>query len=220
MIDLYTASTPNGRKVSIALEELGLAYETHPLALRQQEQKQPWFLAISPNGRIPAIVDRAADDFAIFESGAILIYLAEQAGCLLPAAPKARSQTLQWLMWQMGGLGPMQGQANVFLRYFPETIPSVISRYQAETRRLYGVLDLQLGREAFVAGDYSIADIACYPWVAQHEWTEITLADYPNLERWFAELSARPAVQRGMLVPEPPRAAALVRATGRSIIVT
>ena len=154
MIDLYTAPTPNGYKVSILLEELGLPYAVHVLSLSEGEQKQPWFLEINPNGRIPAIVDRDAGSFPVFESGAILLYLAEQAGAgkLLPVDAKGRSRVIQWLMFQMGGVGPMQGQANVFFRYFPEKIPAAISRYQNETRRLYTVLDGQLAKHEYLAG--------------------------------------------------------------------
>jgi GST-like protein len=200
-IELYTATTPNGRKVSIALEELGLAYTVRPISLRKLEQKEPWFLAINPNGRIPAIVDRGAGDFPVFESGAILVYLAEKTGRLMPADPQGRSRVLQWLMFQMGGVGPMQGQANVFFRYFPDKLPVVIDRYQNETRRLYGVMDARLAQAEFLAGDYSIADIAVYPWVAQHEWSGVDLAPFPALFRWYATLGERPAVRRGMDVP-------------------
>jgi glutathione S-transferase len=201
MIDLYTATTPNGRKVSIALEEMGLPYHVHAIGLRRLEQKEPWFLAINPNGRIPAIVDRGEGDFAVFESGAILVYLAEKCGRLMPAERRARSRVMQWLMFQMGGVGPMQGQANVFHRYFPEKIPVVIERYQNETRRLYGVMDGRLAISEFLADDYSIADVAVYPWVAQHDWSGVDLEPFPNLARWFAQLGARPAVKRGMDVP-------------------
>ncbi|HQC81690.1 MAG TPA: glutathione S-transferase N-terminal domain-containing protein, partial [Accumulibacter sp.] len=160
MIDFYTAATPNGHKISIALEELALPYTVHPLNLSTGEQKQAGFLAINPNGRIPAIVDRAAGDFAVFESGAILLYLAEKTGRLLPADSKRRSQAVQWLMFQMGGIGPMMGQANVFLRYFPEKIQPAIDRYQGECRRLFRVLDGHLQQHDYLADDYSIADIA------------------------------------------------------------
>jgi glutathione S-transferase len=201
LIDLYTATTPNGRKVSIALEEMGLPYRVHSIGLRRLEQKEPWFLAINPNGRIPAIVDRGEGDFAVFESGAILVYLAEKCGRLMPAERRARSRVMQWLMFQMGGVGPMQGQANVFHRYFAEKIPVVIERYQNETRRLYGVMDGRLAQSEFLADEYSIADVAVYPWVAQHDWSGIDLASFPHLARWFAQLGARPAVRRGMDVP-------------------
>ena len=220
MIDLYTATTPNGRKVSIALEEMGLPYEAHGFNLRAMDQKKQEFLKINPNGRIPAIVDREARDFAVFESGAILIYLAEKTGKLLPTDVEGRSTVIQWLMWQMGGLGPMQGQANVFVRYWPEQIPSVISRYQNETRRLFGVMDTRLSREDWLAGAYSIADIACYPWVAQHDWSGISLEPYPNLARWFAKMGERPAVQKGMQVPAPPREATAVVETAQKLIMT
>jgi glutathione S-transferase len=203
MIDLYTWTTPNGRKVSIALEEMGLSYEVHPIDLKSGAQKQPAFLAINPNGRIPAIVDRDEGGFAVFESGAILIYLAEKSGKLLPQEKRARSIVLQWLMWQMGGLGPMHGQANVFVRYFPEKIPSVIARYQTETMRLLRVMDTRLADHEYLAGDYSIADIACWPWVMQHDWAGLDISDLPHLNRWLATIGQRPAVQRGAAVPVP-----------------
>jgi glutathione S-transferase len=203
MIDLYTWTTPNGRKVSIALEEMGLEYAVHPIALKTGAQRSPAFLAINPNGRIPAIVDRDEDDFAVFESGAILIYLAEKSGRFLPSETKARSVVLQWLMWQMGGLGPMHGQANVFNRYFPEKIPSVIKRYQDETRRLFSVMNTRLADHDYLAGDYSIADMACWPWVKQHDWAGVPIDDLPFLQRWFDAVGRRPAVQRGADVPAP-----------------
>ncbi len=201
MIDLYTWTTPNGRKVSIALEEMGLPYSVHPVPIRTGVQKEPPFLAINPNGRIPAIVDREADDFAVFESGAILIYLAEKSGLFMPSETKARSVVIQWLMWQMGGLGPMHGQANVFNRYFPEKIPSVIKRYQDETKRLFTVMNTRLADHAFLAGDYSIADMASWPWVMQHDWAGVPIDDLPHLQRWLAEIGERPAVKRGFDVP-------------------
>ena len=201
MIDLYTAATPNGHKVSIALEELGLPYSVHALSFDKKEQKAPAFLKINPNGRIPAIVDRDNDDFAVFESGAILIYLAELSGQLLPQDRKGRSRVLQWLMFQMGGIGPMQGQANVFFRYFPEKLQGAIDRYQHETRRLYEVLDTRLGEAEYLAGDYSIADIASFPWVRIHDWSGVSVEGLEHLQRWIAALEARPAVQRGLLVP-------------------
>ena len=201
MIDLYTAATPNGHKVSIALEELELAYEVHPLRFDQQEQKAPAYLKINPNGRIPAIVDRGNDDFAVFESGAILLYLAEKTGQLIPADAKCRSQVIQWLMFQMGGVGPMQGQANVFFRYYPEKLQGPIDRYQHETRRLYEVLNTRLGAVEYLAGDYSIADIATYPWVKIHDWAGVSVDGLEHLQRWMATVGGRPAVQRGLLVP-------------------
>ncbi|PQP03107.1 glutathione S-transferase [Pseudomonas frederiksbergensis] len=202
MIDLYTAATPNGHKVSIVLEELGLPYTVHALSFDKKEQKSKDFLKINPNGRIPAIVDRANGDFAVFESGAILIYLAEMTGKLLPQDPKGRSVVLQWLMFQMGGIGPMQGQANVFFRYFPEKLQGAIDRYQHETRRLYEVLDTRLQAVEFLAGEYSIADIATFPWVRGHDWSGVSVDGLPALQRWMAAMEARPAVQRGLLVPE------------------
>jgi GST-like protein len=201
MIDLHTAATPNGHKVSIALEELGLPYTLHVLDLTKGEQKLPAFLAINPNGRIPAIVDRAADDFAVFESGACLIYLAEKTGQLMPTDMKGRSRVLQWLMFQMGGVGPMMGQANVFFRYFPEKIPAVIHRYQGETKRLFRVLDGQLKDHEYLAGDYSIADIANWAWVRTHRWSGVEMDDLPHLKRWRDAIRARPAVQRGIEAP-------------------
>ena len=201
MIDLYTAATPNGHKVSIALEELGLPYTLKVLDLSQGEQKTPAFLALNPNGRIPAIVDRDADDFAVFESGACLIYLAEKTGQLMPTDAKGRSRVMQWLMFQMGGIGPMMGQANVFYRYFPEKIQPVIDRYQGETRRLFAVLDGQLKDHEYLAGDYSIADIANWAWVRTHRWSGVELDGLPHLKRWRDQLRARPAVQRGIEQP-------------------
>jgi GST-like protein len=202
MIDLYSAATPNGHKVSIALEELGLPYHLIVLDLGLGEQKRPEFLAINPNGRIPALVDREADDFAVFESGACLMYLAEKTGQLMPHDAKGRSRVLQWLMFQMGGIGPMMGQANVFYRYFPEKIPSVIERYQGESKRLFRVLDGQLKQHEFLAGDYSIADIANWAWVRTHRWSGVDMDDLPHLRRWCDQLRARPAVQRG--IDKPP----------------
>ena len=201
VIDLYTAATPNGHKVSIALEELGLPYDMHVLDFDKKEQKAPAFLRINPNGRIPAIVDRDNDDFAVFESGAILLYLAEKTGKLFTADPKQRSIAIQWLMFQMGGVGPMQGQAHVFYRYFPEKLPSVISRYQNETRRLYEVLNTRLGEVEYLAGEYSIADIAHFPWVRAYAWAGVEVEDLSHLTRWLKSIEARPAVQRGILMP-------------------
>ena len=201
-ITLFSAATPNGHKVSIALEELGLPYHPRALDLGAREQKEPWFLAINPNGRIPAIIDHAADDFAVFESGAILVYLAEKAGRLMPSDSKGRSLVMQWLMFQVGGLGPMMGQANVFFRYLPEKIPLAIHRYQSETHRLFGVLDGQLAQHDYLAGDYSIADIANWTWVRTYRWSGVPLDDFPHLGRWLARIGERPAVQRGLLQPK------------------
>jgi glutathione S-transferase/GST-like protein len=209
MITLYTAATPNGHKVSIALEELGLPWTLQVLDLAQNEQKTPAFLAINPNGRIPAIVDHEADDFAVFESGACLIYLAEKTGRLMPADAKGRSRVLQWLMFQMGGIGPMMGQANVFFRYFPEKIPAVIDRYQGESKRLFRVLDGQLKDHEYLAGDYSIADIANWAWVRTHRWSGVDMDDLPHLRRWRDAIRARPAVQRG--IERPPSKVDLTR---------
>ena len=203
MIDLYTAATPNGWKASIALEEMGLPYAARPLKLSAREQKEEWFLKINPNGRIPAIVDRDEGDFAVFESGAILVYLAEKSGLFMPFDRKGRSLVLQWLMFQMGGVGPMMGQANVFFRYMPEKIPAAIERYQRETRRLFEVMERRLGEAAFLAGDYSIADIATWSWVHTHDWTGVGVDGLPNLQRWMDTIAARPAVIRGRNVPEP-----------------
>jgi GSH-dependent disulfide-bond oxidoreductase len=209
MISLYTAATPNGHKVSIALEELGLPYQLEVLDLASGAQKQPAFLAINPNGRIPAIVDHEADDFAVFESGACLIYLAEKTGQLMPADVKGRSLVMQWLMFQMGGIGPMMGQANVFFRYFPEKIPAVIDRYQGESKRLFRVLDERLKDHEFLAGDYSIADIANWAWVRTHRWSGVDIDDLPHLKRWRDTIRARPAVAKG--IEQPPSKIDLAR---------
>ena len=206
MIDLYTAGTPNGWKASIMLEEVGLPYEVKPIRLDREEQKQDWFLKINPNGRIPAIVDRDEGDFGVFESGAILIYLAEKTGRLLPSDPRGRSSVLQWLMFQMSGVGPMQGQANVFFRYAPEKIPFAIERYQSETRRLYEILDGTLTEREYLAGDYSIADIATWPWVRVHGWAGVETDGLPNLQRWLERVGERPAVASGWKIPRPPDA--------------
>ena len=202
MIDLYTAATPNGRKISIMLEEIGLAYTVHHIDLGAGQQKQPEFLAMNPNGRIPVIVDRDNDDFVVFESGAILMYLAEKTGQLLPQEEKARSRVIQWLMFQMGGLGPMMGQANVFFRYFPEKIPAVIHRYQHESLRLLTVLDTQLSGQDYLCDDYSIADIANWCWAVGHEWSGIDIAHLDHLRAWINRVAQRPAVARGRDIPK------------------
>jgi glutathione S-transferase/GST-like protein len=201
MIELYTAPTPNGWKASIALEELALPYVAHFINILEGEQKKPWFVAINPNGRIPAMIDRDAGNFAVFESGAILIYLAEKTGRLMPTDSKGRSLVLQWLMFQMGGVGPMMGQTNVFFRYFPEKIQPAIDRYQNETRRLFGVLNAHLEHHEYLAGDYSIADIANWSWVRTHKWSGVEVDDLPNLQRWLKQIAARPAAQKGIAVP-------------------
>ena len=199
MIDFYTAATPNGYKVSIMLEECGLPYTPHLLDMAAQEQKRPEFLAINPNGRIPAIVD---DGFPVFESGAILLWLAEKTGRFLPPDARGRSRVTQWLMWQMGGLGPMMGQLNVFKRYFPEHIPAAIERYERETYRLFSVMEGRLEGSPWLAGDeYTIADIACFPWVRAHAWPGLTLDGHPRLKAWAERIAERPAVQRGVQVP-------------------
>lgn len=203
MIDLYTAPTPNGRKVSIALEEMGLPYTVHAVDLASGEQKTPEFLAINPNGRIPAVVDRSAGDFALFESGAILLWLAEKSGLFLPTEAKARSEVLQWLFFQVGGVGPMMGQANVFYRYAEEKIPYAIERYQREGRRLFEVYDRRLAGHEFLAGEYSIADMATWPWIISHEWSGIPVDGLEHLQRWLGAIGERAAVQRGMDVPKP-----------------
>jgi glutathione S-transferase len=201
MIDLYTSSTPNGWKASVALEELALPYEVHAVSLSKGEQKTPEFLRINPNGRIPAIVDRELDDFPVFESGAILIYLAEKAGRLMPTDVKGRSRVIQWLMFQMGGIGPMMGQANVFFRYWPEKIQPAIDRYQHESRRLFEVLNGRLGENEYLAGDYSIADIANWCWVRTHPWSGVSTDGLEHLQRWLDAIGERTAVQAGVKVP-------------------
>jgi GSH-dependent disulfide-bond oxidoreductase len=203
VIDLYTWGTPNGRKVSVMLEETGLPYRVHPVDITKSEQFRPEFVALNPNSKIPAIVDDEGPGgpISLFESGAILIYLAEKTGLLLASDPRRRAETLVWLMFQMGGVGPMFGQAHHFLRAAPEPVPYGIERYTKETRRLYGVMDKRLGEVAYLAGEYSIADVATYPWVARHEWHKVALADFPNVARWYEGISARPAVALGMRVP-------------------
>jgi len=204
MIDLYTWTTPNGRKVSIMLEECGLPYRAHKVDIGKGEQFKPAFLAINPNNRIPAIVDPQGPDgkpLNLFESGAILVYLAGKSGRFLPASDRGKYIALQWLMFQMGGVGPMFGQAHHFLRAAPEQVPYGIKRYTDETRRLYGVLDKRLGEAAFLADEYSIADMATFPWVARHEWHKVELQDFPNVKRWYDTIALRPAVARGMAVP-------------------
>jgi GSH-dependent disulfide-bond oxidoreductase len=203
VIDLYTWGTPNGRKVSVMLEETGLRYRVHAVDITKGEQFRPDFVALNPNSKIPAIVDDEGPGgpISLFESGAILIYLAEKTGLLLARDPRRRAETLVWLMFQMGGVGPMFGQAHHFLRATPEPVPYGIERYTTETRRLYGVMDKRLREVSYLAGEYSIADVATYPWVARHEWHKVALADFPNVARWYDAIAARPAVTRGMRVP-------------------
>jgi len=222
MIELFTAPTPNGWKVSIALEELGLPYQVRAIALTKGEQREPWFLEINPNGRIPAIIDHDRADFAVFESGAILWYLAEKAGKLLPEDADGRSRALQWLMLQMGGVGPMMGQANVFFRYAPEKIPYAIERYQRECRRLFEVLDRQLIEREYLLGEYSIVDIANWAWVHIYAWSGVAIDGLDRLQRWIETIAARPAVQRGKAVPAveaaPSREQAVAEA-GKKLLV-
>lgn len=205
MIDLYTWGTPNGRKVSIMLEEIGLPYRVHAVDILKGDQFTPEYVAINPNSKIPAIIDTdgpGGQSLTLFESGAILVYLAEKTGRFLPTEPAARYHTLQWLMFQMGGVGPMFGQTHHFRRFAPEQIPYAIERYTKETRRLYGVLDKRLEETAFVVGDYSIADMAIFPWCQRADWQGVDLAaDFPHVKRWYDTIAARPAVQKGMIVP-------------------
>jgi GST-like protein len=204
MIDLYTWTTPNGRKVSIMLEELALPYRVHAINIGKDDQFKPDYLKINPNGKIPSIVDPDGPDgkpIAMMESGAILVYLADKTGKLLAKSGRPRYDALQWLMFQMGGVGPMFGQTHHFLRAAKEQVPYAIERYSKETRRLYGVLDGHLEDHAYLADDYSIADIATYPWVARHEWHKVELGDFPAVKRWYDAISARPAVKKGMDVP-------------------
>ena len=201
MIELYTAPTPNGWKASICLEELALPYRVHPINILQGEQRKPDYLKINPNGRIPAIVDTEADNFAVFESGAILIYLAEKTGRLMPTDTKGRSRVLQWLMFQMGGIGPMMGQANVFFRYSPEKIQPVIDRYQNECRRLFEVLNTRLAGSEWLAGEYSIADIANWAWVRTYKWSGVSMDGLEHLQRWNDAMYLRPACKKGIEVP-------------------
>lgn len=203
MIELYTASTPNGWKASVTLEELDIVYNVHDINLSTEVQKEPWFLELNPNGRIPVIVDTGNDDFVVFETGAIMVYLAEQAGRLLPTDVKGRSVVMQWLMFQMGGIGPMMGQANVFYRYMPEKIQPAIDRYQNESRRLLEVLDRRLAESEWLADDYSIADIANWCWVRTYKWSGVSSDGLPNLKRWRDALRERPACKRGVEVPRP-----------------
>jgi GST-like protein len=213
MIDLYYWPTPNGHKITILLEETGLGYTIKPVNIGAGEQFKPEFLAISPNNRMPAIVDQAPADgggpLAVFESGAILVYLAEKTGQFLPSDTRGRFATLEWLFWQMGGLGPMAGQNHHFSGYAPEKIPYAIDRYVKETNRLYGVLDRRLAKVSFLAGDYSIADMACHPWIVPHERQGQKLEDFPHLKRWFETIAARPAVQRAYARGEGMRAPGL-----------
>jgi len=218
MIDLYTAATPNGWKASVALEEMGLKYTAHGVNLMKGEQKTPEFLAMNPNGRIPVIVDREKDGHVVFESGAIMIYLAEKTGMFLPRDAKRKSQVMQWLMFQMGGIGPMMGQANVFHRYLEEKIPVAIARYQNEVRRLFTVLDGHLENKAYLVDDYSIADMANWCWVRTYEWSGVSIEGLDNLIRWKNSIEARPAARRGVEVPNKIDKEALIK--GAKNVVT
>ena len=201
MIHLYTASTPNGHKVSCMLEAIEMPYEIHSVNLGEGDQRKPDFLKISPNGRIPAIVDTDNDNLSIFESGAIMLYLAEKSGKLIPSDIKGRAKVIEWLMFQMGGIGPMMGQANVFSRYFPEKIQPAIDRYQNESRRLFEVLDMQLSKNEWLAGEYSIADIANWCWVRTHNWSGVSLEGLEYLEKWKNKMYDQPGMLKGTKVP-------------------
>ena len=218
MIELYTAATPNGWKASVALEEMGIEYDVHSVNLMKGEQKTPAFLAMNPNGRIPVIVDNDAGGHVVFESGAIMIYLAEKTGMFLPSDSKGRSQVLQWLMFQMGGVGPMMGQANVFYRYLEEKIPIAIDRYQNEVRRLFTVLDGHLAQHEYLADDYSIADMANWCWVRTYEWSGVSIDGLAHLTRWKNSIEARPAARRGVEVPNKIDREALIK--GAKNVVT
>ena len=201
MIHLYTSSTPNGHKVSCLLEALEMPYEAHAINLAEGEQLKSDFLKISPNGRIPAIVDTDNDDLSIFESGAIMLYLAEKAGKLIPSDVKRRAKVVEWLMFQMGGIGPMMGQANIFFRYFPEKIQPAIDRYQNESRRLFEVLDKQLSTNEWIAGEYSIADIANWCWVRTHNWSGVSIEGLEHLDNWKNKMYEQPGMLKGIKVP-------------------
>ena len=204
MIELYVWGTPNGRKPMIMLEETGLSYHSHPVNIGKGDQFKPEYVRINPNSKIPAMIDTdgpGGKPIRVFESGAMLIYLGEKTGKFYPAEPRARIESLEWLMFQMGGVGPMFGQAHHFLRQAPEQIPYAQERYVKEVRRLYGVMNARLGEAAYLAGEYSIADMATYPWVARYEWHKVELGEFPNVERWFKAIGARPAVARAMAVP-------------------
>jgi glutathione S-transferase/GST-like protein len=220
MIDFYTAPTPNGWKVAIALEEMELPYTPHVLNLSERTQHEEWFLAMNPNGRIPVIVDRDVDDLTIFETGAIMLYLAEKSGKFMPTSLKGRYAAMQWLMFQMSGIGPMQGQAVAFERYFPEDVPAARKRYHNETRRLYEVLNRHLADHEWLADEYSIADMANWSWIRSHKWARVPTEGLAHLERWMAVMAARPGCQRGVNVPPPTRTADQTKASGASITTT
>ncbi len=219
MIELYTAGTPNGWKVSMALEEMALPYEVHLINLGKGEQRDPDYLKICPNGRIPAIIDTEAG-ISVFESGAILLYLAEKSGKLMPTDLAGRYDVMQWLMFQMSGIGPMQGQAVAFVRYFPEEVPQAISRYCNESRRLYEVLDRQLSRSDYLTGEYSIADIANYSWVRSYYWARVNIEGLDNLQAWMQRMVDKPGIQRGCEVPQGAKNAEELKKGGSSITTT
>ena len=220
MIDFYTAPTPNGWKVAIALEEMELPYTPHVLNLSERTQHEEWFLAMNPNGRIPVIVDRDVDGLTIFETGAIMLYLAEKSGRFMPTSLKGRHAAMQWLMFQMSGIGPMQGQAVAFERYFPEDVPAARKRYHNETRRLYEVLNRHLADHEWLADEYSIADMANWSWIRSHKWARVPTEGLAHLERWMAVMAARPGCQRGVNVPPSTRTADQTKASGASITTT
>lgn len=217
MLDYYTAATPNGYKISIALEEMGFEYQLKLINFNKKDQHKPEYLKISPNGKIPAIVDHDNDGFALAESGAILVYLAEKCGKFYGHDDKSRYQVLQWLMFQMSGVGPMMGQANVFYRYMEEKIPVAITRYRNEVFRLFGVMEKQLEKTEFIAGEYSIADMATYPWVFINEWSGTPIDDFPEIQRWMKTIDARPGVVRGMNNPPQPDRSKIIK-SARKII--
>jgi len=220
MIDFFTAATPNGWKVAIALEEMELTYTAHVLNLSERTQHKDWFLAMNPNGRIPVIVDHDENNLTIFETGAIMVYLAEKSGKFMPTSLKGRFAAMQWLMFQMSGIGPMQGQAVAFERYFPEDVPAARKRYHNETRRLYEVLDGHLADHEWLADEYSIADMANWSWIRSHKWARVPTKGLCNLERWVEAMAARPGCQRGVNVPPATRTADETKRSGTSITTT
>lgn len=217
MIDFYTAATPNGYKISIALEEMGFDYNLKLIDFSKKQQHTDEYLKISPNGKIPAIVDHDNGGYALAESGAILVYLAEKCGKFYGHDDNSRYQVLQWLMFQMAGVGPMMGQANVFYRYMEEEIPAAITRYHNEVHRLFGVMENQLEKNEFIAGEYSIADMATYPWVFINEWSGTPIDDFPQIQRWMDTIAARPAIVRGMNNPPRPDRSKIIK-SARKII--
>ena len=220
MMNLYADATPNGWKASVMLEEIGMEYTTHHVDIMSGAQKEEWFLRLCPNGRIPVIVDRDNDDLAIFESGASMLYLAKKSGQLMPQDDKGESRVTQWLMFQMAGIGPMQGQAVVFVRYFPEDIPAAKDRYINESRRLYEVLDRRLEGREWLVNDFSIADIDNWSWIRSHKWARVPVEGLDNLSRWMDQMRNRPACERGANIPPSPGRADLVKKGGAAIVTT